>query len=1226
MRNVLLYVVAGAALVLQGCGGELIINPPPTGKDCSEAPASCGFGKVCNLDTGFCEDSTGPCAADRLDGHCRDGLFCACGGVCVVEASVCGGGGGGGGEGAWCDCSPAQGCANGVCVEPTTENVCTAANPGGVCLGGETCVGGGCQPVRDDNRCGEDRPSGFCGSGLTCVQGTCEPTAVNACGPDNPKGNCPDGQTCNNGLCQNVTCDPGTPGVCPADQVCGANGCEPLPCSPYHPEGVCEEAGTFCSVAGQCIPAGDCLDPADCDGVVNTYCSLSAQQCLNFGRCNLDEDCRAEEQETVYGQGYVCENSNCVEATTCTTAEDCVPDKYCSSGARCLSLDPRICDDTSDCAEGEKCSLQNDAIGQRPCISTECRVNADCDAGAGERCGANQRCLGPGECDLPTDCPPGHSCDGGSCAPTGALCDSNTFVSTGCSGDNLFCCEPGKTCCPQGQRCSSAGSCIPRGRCVTDADCFQPGYYCDENYRCEPNQACDPLQCLPGSPCPACDVGETCSYEGGCVPQGQCLRDNDCPLGEQCSAEFTCQPGAECGNEFLSSTSLAAPNMLVLLDRSGSMEVRAGEATTSHCCGTPESGSNPGEDCSCDAVCGGTCGPSDCPTRWNQAVEAIQYVVSNYAGHIHFGLSTYPQQCPYPVTPPDPNVVIPCSNPGNWCSCPSFCDFDQDSFPDDFAGNFNPGQIDIAVGPDTQGEFATFLSTGVYPGGGTPTGPTLRNVLSDLAAAGLNAQDRDNVILLVTDGEAGGDAAAISTCEPPCNDLIQNGDETAVDCGGSCGPCPVMATCNEARDCQSNLCQGGICRDPSCVDGEMNGTETDVDCGGSCFGCDQGQACTVPTDCASGVCINNLCAAPACDDGVQNGSETATDCGGDCASRCADSDPCSANEDCSSGVCQAGQCRVQTCGNGILDGSETDTDCGGSDCGPCALGATCSAPGDCDSNSCDSGSNQCTLPSCADGVMNNDETDVDCGGSCGPCRGGFDCSTDGDCLSGTCTTCAPGDNACRVNAALDKLFAIDQNIRTYVVGFAFDQVSTNLNCHAAHGRTARSDTCPFVGTGNCAPRLCSASRTPCATDADCTGGGDICQDAMLCEVDGTPCLDATDCAGGACSPVNACYYEASDQVSLQTAFDEIVTEVVSCSYTLTDKPPAPFNLYVYLSDGAGFTRLSRDFSETDGWNYNASTNQIEFFGTACDTVKGGALSPVVLMGGKGGEEPCGPGH
>ncbi len=75
---------------------------------------------------------------------------------------------------------------------------------------------------------------------------------------------------------------------------------------------------------------------------------------------------------------------------------------------------------------------------------------------------------------------------------------------------------------------------------------------------------------------------------------------------------------------------------------------------------------------------------------------------------------------------------------------------------------------------------------------------------------------------------------------PTCTDGIQNGDETGVDCGGSCAACTTT---------------------PTCTDGIQNGDETGVDCGGSCAPCT-----TTPT----------------CTDGMQNGNETGVDCGGNC--------------------------------------------------------------------------------------------------------------------------------------------------------------------------------------------------------------------------------------------------------------------------------------------------------------------------------------------------------
>ncbi len=67
----------------------------------------------------------------------------------------------------------------------------------------------------------------------------------------------------------------------------------------------------------------------------------------------------------------------------------------------------------------------------------------------------------------------------------------------------------------------------------------------------------------------------------------------------------------------------------------------------------------------------------------------------------------------------------------------------------------------------------------------------------------------------------------------------------------------------------------------SCTDGIANGDETDVDCGGSCKACGDGAGCSVAADCTSKVCAST-CAAPTCSDGVQNGLENGVDCGGPC--------------------------------------------------------------------------------------------------------------------------------------------------------------------------------------------------------------------------------------------------------------------------------------------------------------------------------------------------------
>jgi hypothetical protein len=53
-------------------------------------------------------------------------------------------------------------------------------------------------------------------------------------------------------------------------------------------------------------------------------------------------------------------------------------------------------------------------------------------------------------------------------------------------------------------------------------------------------------------------------------------------------------------------------------------------------------------------------------------------------------------------------------------------------------------------------------------------------------------------------------------------------------------------------------------------------------------------------------------------------------------------------------------------------------------------------------------------PTCSDGQLNQDESDVDCGGSCPPCGADAGCAADGDCQTGKCDdgTCLPLYRSC----------------------------------------------------------------------------------------------------------------------------------------------------------------------------------------------------------------------
>jgi hypothetical protein len=256
------------------------------------------------------------------------------------------------------------------------------------------------------------------------------------------------------------------------------------------------------------------------------------------------------------------------------------------------------------------------------------------------------------------------------------------------------------------------------------------------------------------------------------------------------------------------------------------------------------------------------------------------------------------------------------------------------------------------------------------------------------------------------------DDVDVSGPEPSCDNGIEDGDETDVDCGGACADqCGTGQGCEDDDDCTTAECGPGMtCEEPpSCVNEILDGDETDVDCGGSCPPCDDGEMCQVPGDCTSELCEDGTCDPPICRDGVLNGDETDLDCGGSCPP-CADGDMCLDGTDCKSGLCADGTCDSNSCRDGVLNGDETDIDCGGSKCEPCDDGEDCLEDSDCASQLCDPEDGTCLAPSCTDGLLNGDETDLDCGGACGAtCDPGEDCVVGMDCLS---FGCAPGTNVC----------------------------------------------------------------------------------------------------------------------------------------------------------------------------------------------------------------------
>ena len=160
--------------------------------------------------------------------------------------------------------------------------------------------------------------------------------------------------------------------------------------------------------------------------------------------------------------------------------------------------------------------------------------------------------------------------------------------------------------------------------------------------------------------------------------------------------------------------------------------------------------------------------------------------------------------------------------------------------------------------------------------------------------------------------------------------------------------------------------------------------------------------------CKNGACVNDIVAQPvSCTDREKNQDEVDIDCGGVCP-KCEIGKLCKSNFDCESNWCRDGACSgITTCADKIKNMGESDVDCGGICSTKCSLGKACLTSADCASSSCIN--RICTEkvtaagPSCSDGIKNQGETDIDCGGTCAvKCDNGKRCLTSADCRSHRC--------------------------------------------------------------------------------------------------------------------------------------------------------------------------------------------------------------------------------
>ena len=220
---------------------------------------------------------------------------------------------------------------------------------------------------------------------------------------------------------------------------------------------------------------------------------------------------------------------------------------------------------------------------------------------------------------------------------------------------------------------------------------------------------------------------------------------------------------------------------------------------------------------------------------------------------------------------------------------------------------------------------------------------------------------------------------------------------------------------------------------------------------------------------------------------------------------------CDTNADCASKVCNTGAhlCLAPTATDGALNEDETDIDCGGKIAKACDVDKKCLLGGDCTTGVCkDTGGGlTCQTPTSTDGVKNGNETGVDCGNTGNPtCANGHGCTVRADCTNlyckaGTCTAPAPADGV-------------------------KDGTETDVDCGGiCNSPCADLKVCAVAD--DCSSNVCTSAvcqvptstdkvKNGTETDVDCGGTS-----GKTCAVT-KACLAGTDCTSGACAYNDKC--------------------------------------------------------------------------------------------------------
>ncbi len=560
--------------------------------------------------------------------------------------------------------------------------------------------------------------------------------------------------------------------------------------------------------------AGDGLDIIDDDAELTTVLDDSVSR---FKVVRLINDCGGPTTNTI-GCGYVGFDGIAVIRLSSESSEgglwaheyghnvglnhvgDSRSIMFASGGGTDDLLTPEQCDayhnpptfaaavieDGGECADTDADDV-HDAIDNCPTVANTDQADADGD-GVGDAC---PECTTSAECDDGNACNGDEVCDGSGACQAGPApnCDDGDL----CTDDV---CDPLSGClslpvfCSDGDLCTD-DVCDPASGCA-----FLPAV-CDDADVCNGPESCDAATGCSSGPALACDDADLCTSDA-CDPIVGCIfTPVDCDDANPCTAD-SCSAGAGCAN-------------------------------------TPIAGCIPSEVCTSDADCGGG---QYCDTA---ASECLDLPCGPYLRQGNLVMEYAP------------------FNSGA-ASAASWYGFDGSS------ATAPQATVDtgvLAIHADASGQLA-FVLVQDRAANGTGTGTTDWTI-SGLEGGALVAQDdptavdtRDTYDLAAgqfgwtwgnaADGmavEVGGSYCITATLTDN-RQLFGDGPAlkalATLDAAGNLVPLPST---NEPV----TFCINAIC--PTCTDGVQNGDETGVDCGGSCSACSQGM-CINDGECAEG--------------------------------------------------------------------------------------------------------------------------------------------------------------------------------------------------------------------------------------------------------------------------------------------------------------------------------------------------------------------------------------